>query len=910
MSTLRCALLLVLAATPAYAGGPLIMCGSSTPFTWGANPSYYTDGGGGGPVLTLAEADALTDFAFAAWSGVATATFSASDGGTMAAAYGVAADITAANAGTVIGTFNGGGFNVIYDADGTIVSDFFGSPPGVLGIASPEFASGCTLTEGYAVMNLAAVDPGDAKTPGTSEFGGVFTHEFGHAINLAHTKVNGDVLFFGNNGAPTGCTGLGTPTFQQIETMYPLLCPSPGCTGRWQATPDRDDIVSLSNLYPSATWLTAHGTIAGAVRTIDGTTEISGVNVIARNVADPFGDAVSFISGDFTSPRPAGGSAVGDYFLRGLTPGASYRLQVDELPAPGDDQGAFSVPGLVPLPGQGEEYWNGVAESRFGAGTCGDDRCASTAIAAIAGTTSSADIVLNDPAADACTPTPSSTPTQTPTQPTATPTAVPTFTPTAPPTATPSTTPTPTPTATATPTATPTSTATETATATSTSTATPTTTATATPTPTPTLTATATPTITDTPTETPTDTPTATATASRTPTPTPSVTGTATPTTTATATLSATSTHTAAPSATPTSPPTATATPTDTATATPTPSATPTFVLDAFVAYKAKAARRDTEGASLETRLPRPWVVEIDDTLLDDAGGDDPENFEARKVEGVLLAAAVDSAATPAHGDAAYVRYQLKSGKESIAPAEPSGRFPRPTKHVKRVWDLTNDLGTVRVESRKIEALLVPLAQSTFPAPPPTAPAPATLFVCYQVRATRDVTDQTPEHPPGSGRGRFAKTLEAFTADAFADCELDDDGGTSFAGTPAAEKCLFDLRKVRELCTPVDVTATEPPRDTEATTFVPSSAATGRALLCYDAKLARRIDGEAAAGLVGAETGDRIDPRQRRHERRRVRDGNPLQTAPGNGMPVPELVDTNKVERVCLPTDVVAVALL
>lgn len=911
LRTLVASITLLALVTPVAAGGPLLMCGGSTPYAWGAGAQYFTDGGNTGPVLSLAQTDALTDFAFAQWTDVATATFSATDGGTMAAAYGVAADITAANANTVLGVFNGGGFNVIYDHDGSIIANVFGAPPGVLGIAGPEFASGCTLTEAYAVMNVSAVDPGDAITPGTSEFGGVFTHEFGHAINLAHSKVNGDILFFGGDSGPSGCASLGSPAFEDIETMYPFICPFPGCTGRYQATPDADDRASISNIYPNAGWPADAGTISGRVFSTDGVSELAGVNVIVRNVADPFGDARSFISGDFVGPRPAAGTAPGDFFINGLTPGQSYVVYVDQLPAPGDDEGAYSAAVLSPLPGGGEEYWNGADESRFGAGTCNDDPCVSTAIVAAAGATANADILLNDLAASGCTPTPteSAGPTETPTEtatpsPTHTPTHTPSATPTPTPTQSPTRTPTPTHTATITPTATPSVTPTQTATNTATSTATPT----ATPTSTPTPTATATETATDTPT--PTETPTETATES--PTESPTATATDTPTALPTATASETASPTASPSPSPSATNSATFTPSPTATAsgTATTMATATATpvpLDAFVNYKIKPARRDLLGSPVETKLERPWVIGIDDVHLDDGSADDPENFEVRKVEGLLLPAAIDSADAPASPDAGFVRFQLRSGKESLADADEFGRFARPARHIKRVWHLANALGSVNVESTKATAFLVPAGASVAPAALPLTPATAGSFICYKVRVTSDVTDQTPETVPGSGSGRFSKTLEAFARDEFDDCALDSDGGVPFAGTPLESKCLFDLRKIEEICSPVNTLATEPPRDTTANGFVPTGAATTVALACYDGRLAKRVDDVALADLVDASPGSLVDPRQAKHSRRRVRDGNPLQTAPGNGFPVPTLADSNKVEQVCLPTTVLEV---
>ncbi|QRO00470.1 hypothetical protein JRI60_16260 [Archangium violaceum] len=374
-------------ATLAHAGGPLLIADPERriPYAYpnGVPVRVYTDLGPLG-VLSNKTADALTAFAFGQWTQVPSSDFTATVAGDFAL-LGLP-DIDGTNAAQVVGTFNGGGIHVLYDHDGSIIRDFFGAPDGVLGIASPEWSDGTTITESWAVMNGAAVDPSDATGTG---FAAVFTHEFGHSINLAHSQTNGAIAFYGDAEGPTGCTPpYSAPlTVDDIETMYPFI--SPEQTGAAQSTVEHpDDLASLSNLYPAAGWPGSRGTLRGRILLTDGSTPLTGINVIARNVANPYGDSVSALSGDYSQGQST--TPDGSYTLNGLTPGARYVVYVD-----GIVQGGFSTP-PSPLPG-GEEFYNGAGESGHSET---DDRCAYTELAAAAGAPITADILFNVAEAD------------------------------------------------------------------------------------------------------------------------------------------------------------------------------------------------------------------------------------------------------------------------------------------------------------------------------------------------------------------------------------------------------------------------------------------------------------------------------------------------------------------------------
>lgn len=306
---------------------------------------------------------------------------------------------------------------------------------------------------------------------------------------------------------------------------------------------------------------------------------------------------------------------------------------------------------------------------------------------------------------------------------------------------------------------------------------------------------------------------------------------------------------------------------------------------DPFVHYRARAPKT---AAGMLNILPKDWVVTLDDRRW--SGVDDPENFVVRDARGLVLSSV---------GGGDYLHYRITSGRESVADAA-----RRPAKHVKRVVELANDLGDIEVETRGIAGLMVPAAIDE--SVPPSPPADATHFVCYKVKASQSVTHQTPD--TGSGKGRFRKDLQVFVADGLDDCALLADGLTpSFAASDVEGRCLYDLLKPFELCNPVDKTAVVPPRETSATIDT-STAEDVRSLLCYTARIASKVTSASAASLVGMSVGERIDPRQSKHRKRRAAEGTELHTAPGNQFPAPVEADTVKPQTICLPTDVLSVA--
>ncbi len=348
-----CGLLLLFLTRAAEASGPLVLRAPGQPFRWpngGVAIPFNPDQGGLGP-LTNAQAVAQTTAAFAVWEAIPSATATHVNAGMLSV------DVDETNFLPFLSPVAPDGLSaIVYDETGAIFDLLFGPDSGVLGFAGPEWLN---LTTGVIEEGVGFMNGGSLLGPNAfpiAEFLSVQVHEFGHYQNLAHSVVNGQVAGFGDATGPTPFDTFPRPSSfaGRIETMYPFLFINGG-----QATPHADDIAIFSTLYPAPGFAATTGTITGRILAPNNRTLLTGVNVIARNVANPFDDAVSAISSDFTTDYTPGAPFVGRYTLRGLTPGASYAVYVDEILA-----GGFSTPPRA-LPGP-EEFYNGALESEDG----------------------------------------------------------------------------------------------------------------------------------------------------------------------------------------------------------------------------------------------------------------------------------------------------------------------------------------------------------------------------------------------------------------------------------------------------------------------------------------------------------------------------------------------------------------
>ncbi|MCZ6669425.1 MAG: carboxypeptidase-like regulatory domain-containing protein, partial [Acidobacteria bacterium] len=345
---LLAALMAIIAGnSPAPAGGPLLLSQSGKPFLWpsgGTAIPFNPDQGKLGPLVNAA-AVLQTVTAFSQWESIPTATATYVNAGKLPV------DVNITNFAPFLFPSAPDGLSaIVYDADGSIFGLLFGGGSGVLGFAGPEWVNPATGTilEGVSFLNGGSILGGFPS----SRFLDVQVHEFGHYSNLAHTVVNGQVAILGDSNGPSPFNTFPPESlFGKIETMYPFIIGGGG-----MATPHADDRAIFSTLYPRTGFFAEAGSISGTILSVSGEAKLSGINVIARNIADPFVDAVSAISGDFQLIPGGSGSFAGAYRLNGLTPGAEYAVFIDRIRA-----GGFSTPPLnFASP---EEFYNGAGES-------------------------------------------------------------------------------------------------------------------------------------------------------------------------------------------------------------------------------------------------------------------------------------------------------------------------------------------------------------------------------------------------------------------------------------------------------------------------------------------------------------------------------------------------------------------
>jgi hypothetical protein len=353
-----------LAAGPAFAGGPITVRSNGLPYVWGAATiSYRTDNGPLSPTVGEAAIRARVIAMFDVWQSVPTSSISfaraTNDGGngvgfinpTGAFAGG---DVdTADEYAAVDASCSSGAQNpVVYDADGTILSDLGADTSSVIGIGGPCVLSGTNITGGLIVLN--GLFQGSPPRISAARFDAAIIHEIGHFSGLDHSQINV------NCNSQFGC---GADDLAGLPTMFPVLIDTS------QGQLSVDDVAWISRLYPAPSFATTHGTISGVVFFSDGQSHVQFVNVIARPVGVPQNrtSAASVVSGyrfravhgnplTGDGPSPFGSTAPGDIGLFEIpVPAGSYTVEVESIHpdfTDGSSIGAYQIPmpGVAPAP--------------------------------------------------------------------------------------------------------------------------------------------------------------------------------------------------------------------------------------------------------------------------------------------------------------------------------------------------------------------------------------------------------------------------------------------------------------------------------------------------------------------------------------------------------------------------------
>lgn len=231
-------------------------------------------------------------------------------------------DVSKCPAGPSNGSGSDGVSPIVFDEDGLITAQFFGtgnrfSTLGFAGIIVSDNNTNRAI-KGEGVINVSCYGEGCAhplcsRTFTESDVRAFIQHESGHLLGLNHTQVN-----------------LGTDDAEFEQTMWAVFVPGTGDNIR---SLNRDDAVGIAYLYPDSSLNDSFCTVMGTVRGEDGA-EFQCANIIARNT-DSTGnqnllDAISFVSG-MEKKGSSAATGRGAFAIKGLAPSATYQIEVEPI---------------------------------------------------------------------------------------------------------------------------------------------------------------------------------------------------------------------------------------------------------------------------------------------------------------------------------------------------------------------------------------------------------------------------------------------------------------------------------------------------------------------------------------------------------------------------------------------------
>jgi hypothetical protein len=339
--------LLLAAATSVQAGVfESIHPVTAQPVRW-LNPQeipYYIDEGSLGQ-LNRQQASDLVEAMMAVWENEGGGAFHFVNKGSIGAdvttgnmkAY-VDTSVCADNISPKILSMIQGQSPIIFDSDGSIIDALSG--PGasrkIVGKAAFRCFKGTLadpkgVTQAFLILNGRFIDalPDPIDLP-INVYAGVILHELGHYIGLHHSMVNEEIYAGVLNGTQSA------EDSKYVPVMYPLILPNSVASTVLKP----DDVAILRELYPAPGETLAK--VSGTVLGFDGS-QVPSANVVARRTDDPLCQAVSGVSGRECTPMISSNNepsvlsencgnpkAVGDYVVRGLTPG-QYTMEVSEI---------------------------------------------------------------------------------------------------------------------------------------------------------------------------------------------------------------------------------------------------------------------------------------------------------------------------------------------------------------------------------------------------------------------------------------------------------------------------------------------------------------------------------------------------------------------------------------------------
>lgn len=236
---------------------------------------------------------------------------------------------------------------IIFDADDSILDNELCLIGGCRAHSAPDVLDGNffnpgTFQQGHAVFG------GEILAGETADIVGIFVHEIGHLLGLAHPSLNQQLLISTIGDIPERSL--------YLPTMHTSLL------RKYAVYPNVDDIAGIETLYPDESTQTQLGSIRGSILKADGM-PMTHANVIARNTDDPWCLVYAYMSGrrcdaSTTSDCEIYGKTDGSFSIDSLPPG-SYTIEVEGFSEELDDYNLSVSPMIIDgdLPGNAE-FWN------------------------------------------------------------------------------------------------------------------------------------------------------------------------------------------------------------------------------------------------------------------------------------------------------------------------------------------------------------------------------------------------------------------------------------------------------------------------------------------------------------------------------------------------------------------------